>query len=149
MIQLKRTDASDQDFIALVRELDAYLKIIDGDDHAFYNQYNGLENIKFVIVAYVDDEAVGCGTIKKHDERSMEIKRMYVKPGRRGTGIASKILKELEIWAKELRIERIVLETGSRQVEAVRFYHKSGYNRIPNYGQYAIMKGSKCFEKFL
>ena len=39
MITLRRTTATDPDFIALVRRLDAYLAVTDGDEHAFYDQY--------------------------------------------------------------------------------------------------------------
>jgi len=149
MIQLKRTDSSNQDFISLVKELDAYLKITDGDEHDFYNQFNGIENLKHTIVAYKDNQAVGCGAFKQYDDDSVEVKRMYLKPKHRGSGIASEILKALEDWAKEIGYQRTVLETGTRQVEAVKFYHKSGYQRIPNYGQYAQMENSNCFEKEL
>jgi GNAT superfamily N-acetyltransferase len=149
MIQLKRTHSSHQDFINLVKELDAYLKITDGEEHDFYNQFNGIETIQHVIVAYVDDQPVGCGAFKEFDEISVEIKRMYLKQEHRGSGIAYKILTELEVWAKEEGYERTVLETGTRQVEAVKFYHKSGYKRIPNYGQYKDMENSNCFEKQL
>ena len=79
----------------------------------------------------------------------MEIKRMYTSPGSRGTGIATKILTELEVWATELSYERCVLETGKRQPEAIRLYTKSGYQQIPNYGQYVGIENSICFEKEL
>ena len=59
------------------------------------------------------------------------------------------ILNALENWAKEFGYKRTILETGDRQVEAVKFYHKSGYKKIPNYGQYAQMENSNCFEKTL
>lgn len=149
MIHIKRTNSSNQDFINLVKELDAYLKITDGEEHDFYNQFNGIDNLNHTVVAYYDDKPVGCGAFKKYDEASVEIKRMYLKPDHRGSGIASQILTALEVWAKEIGNERTVLETGTRQVEAVKFYHKSGYHRIPNYGQYVNMENSNCFEKNL
>lgn len=149
MIKLIRTDNTNSDFKNLVKELDAYLKITDGDDHDFYNQYNGLEKIKFVVVMYLDKEPIGCGAFREFDSDTIEIKRMFVKPTQRGTGAASKILKELETEAKKVGYQRCILETGDRQVEAVKFYHKVGYQRIPNYGQYAEVTGSNCFEKRL
>ncbi|MFY0628849.1 MAG: GNAT family N-acetyltransferase [Flavobacteriaceae bacterium] len=149
MIKLIRTDNTNSDFHSLVKELDAYLKITDGDDHDFYNQYNGLEKIECVLVLYIDKEPIGCGAFKEFNSETVEIKRMYVKPTSRGTGAASKILKRLEILAKKEGYQRCILETGDRQVEAVRFYHKLGYVRIPNYGQYAEVTGSNCFEKIL
>ena len=52
MINIIRTDSKNTDFRALIFELDAYLKITDGDDHEFYNQFNTLEKIKDVVIAY-------------------------------------------------------------------------------------------------
>jgi GNAT superfamily N-acetyltransferase len=74
---------------------------------------------------------------------------MFVLSEKRGVGIAQKILNELEIWAKELDYKKCVLETGIRQVEAVKFYKKCDYKIISNYGQYKNMKNSICFEKQL
>jgi len=149
MIQIRRTNSSNRDFTALVNELDAYLKITDGDEHDFYNQFNGIENLNHCIVAYKNEQPVGCGAFKQFEEDSVEIKRMYLKPDHRGSGIAGEILTSLEVWAKEKGNKKTVLETGKRQVEAVKFYHKSGYKRIPNYGQYIGMDNSNCFEKIL
>lgn len=149
MIKIRSTTSDDQDFIDLVKELDTYLKITDGDEHDFYNQFNGIESLQSVLVAYYNNKPVGCGAFKPYDHESVEVKRMYLKPENRGSGIAADILKTLEISAKERGYKRTVLETGKRQLEAVKFYHKSGYRRIPNYGQYVQMDNSYCFEKRL
>jgi GNAT superfamily N-acetyltransferase len=79
----------------------------------------------------------------------MEIKRMYVKEDKRGKGIASIILRELEKWCIELKYEKSILETGLAQPEAIRLYTKNNYQRIPNYGQYEHVQTSVCFEKNL
>jgi putative acetyltransferase len=149
VISLIRTDSKNKDFIELVKQLDAFLAITDGDDHDFYNQYNGLDNIKYVIVGYMDSIPVACGAIKQFDAKTMEIKRMFTSEKSRGKGMASKILAELEKWAKELSFEKCILETGIRQVEAIHLYKKNGYFLIQNYGQYAGIEESLCFEKKL
>ncbi|MCH2033662.1 MAG: GNAT family N-acetyltransferase [Tenacibaculum sp.] len=149
MISLIRTDSKNKDFIELVKQLDAFLAITDGDDHDFYNQYNGLDNIKYVIVGYIDYIPVACGAIKHFDAKTMEIKRMFTSEKSRGKGMASKVLVELEKWALELSFERCILETGIRQVEAVRLYKKNKYTLMENYGQYAGIEESLCFEKKL
>jgi len=79
----------------------------------------------------------------------MEIKRMYVLENRRGEGIASVILRELEKWALELGYGKCLLETGKKQPEAIRLYQKNGYGIVPNFGQYQNMENSVCFEKNL
>ncbi|APZ45736.1 N-acetyltransferase [Polaribacter reichenbachii] len=148
-MKIIRTNSENQDFINLVKKLDAYLKITDGDEHDFYNQFNNIDVLKHVVLVYLDGIPVGCGAIKKMDESAAEVKRMFVSSDKRGKGIAQKILTELEVWAKELNYKKCVLETGKRQVEAVSFYHKCKYKVIPNYGQYAVMENSICFEKEL
>lgn len=149
MITLKRTDATDKDFIELVRQLDAYLTGTDGDEHGFYDQYNKLDAIKYVVLAYDHTRALGCGAIKAFSDDAMEVKRMFVHPDGRQQGIATMVLKELENWARELGYQRTILETGKRQTEAVLLYENRGYRVIPNYGQYIGVINSICFEKTL
>jgi GNAT superfamily N-acetyltransferase len=149
MITLIRTDSSNTDFLALVRHLDADLALRDGEEHGFYAQYNKVTTIRHVIVAYEDNVAVGCGAIKEFDAASMEVKRMYTPPEHRGKGIAVQVLHELEKWAEELGYKKCVLETGKKQPEAIALYAKCGYSVIPNYGQYAGVENSVCFEKLL
>jgi GNAT superfamily N-acetyltransferase len=149
MKKIIRTDNKNVDFNKLIIELDAYLKVTDGTDHEFYNQFNGLDNIKNVVIAYQDNQAIGCGAFKKLDNETIEIKRMYVKFAQRGSGTAQAILNSLELWASEKGFKKCILETGNRQVEAIKFYKKAGYKSIPNYGQYTHMEDSNCFEKLV
>ena len=149
MKKIIRTDNKNVDFNKLIIELDAYLKVTDGADHEFYNQFNGLDNIKNVVIAYQDSQAIGCGAFKKLDNETIEIKRMYVKFAHRGSGTAQAILNSLELWASEKGFKKCILETGNRQVEAIKFYKKAGYKSIPNYGQYIHMDDSNCFEKLV
>ena len=149
MIKIKRTDSNNQDFIELVKYLDSELAKRDGSDHSFYAQFNKVDKIKFVVIAFDNNKPVGCGAIKEFSEKTVEIKRMYTLPESRGKAIATMILEELEKWAKELSCEKCVLETGKRQPEAIGLYNKNGYKLIPNYGQYAGIENSVCFEKEL
>ncbi len=105
--------------------------------------------IKHVVVAYNDITAIGCGAIKELSPESMEVKRMYTIPQSRGVGVARKVLSELESWARELGFCYCKLETGKKQPEAIALYLKCGYTIIPNYGQYAGVENSLCFEKKL
>ena len=146
-MKIIRTTSDNDDFRRLVSELDKELAIRDGDDHAFYAQYNKLDTIKHAIVAYLDAEAVGCGAIRPFDETAVEVKRMFVPLEHRGRGIAKEVLRELESWAAELSFKRCILETGLKQPEAIALYTKAGYTSIPNYGQYQGMYNSVCFEK--
>ena len=148
-MQIVRTDAHNPDFIALVRLLDAHLAYRDGGEHSFYAQYNKTDNIRHAVVAYHDDKPVGCGAMKEFAADAVEIKRMYTEQSSRRKGVAGLLLAELERWAAELKYSKCVLETGKRQPEAIAFYKKQGYQVIPNYGQYAGIENSVCFEKML
>lgn len=147
MIKTERTDSANSDFQNLVSLLDAELKIRDGDDHSFYAQFNYIDTIKHVLVLYEDKKPVACGAFKKYDKQIAEIKRMFVLKDHRGRGLAQQVLLELEKWAAELENLSCVLETGINQPEAIRLYEKTGYSRIPNYGQYQNVKTSICMKK--
>lgn len=146
-IYLVRTDSDSADFRELVALLDAELAVRDGAEHSFYAQFNKIDKIRCVVVAYEDETAVGCGAFKEYSQGVAEIKRMYVREESRGCGIAGKILEELERWAKELNFSEYILETGLKQPEAIRLYQKNGYETIPNYGQYAGVENSVCMRK--
>lgn len=147
MIIFIRTDSQNPDFIALVKQLDAELAVRDGADHPFYAQFNKTDMIKYAVVAYENGAPAGCGAIKEFAPQTMEIKRMYTSPGSRGKGIAKMVLAELEAWSADLGFVKCVLETGKKQPEAIELYNRSGYSVIPNYGQYAGVDNSVCFEK--
>ena len=147
MISLTKTNSKHKDFIALVKLLDADLAKRDGEEHDFYAQYNKIDTIKYAIVAYENAIPIGCGAIKEYAPKIMEVKRMYLLPEKRGAGTASKILNALELWAAALSYHKCILETGKKQPEAVRLYQKNGYKLMPNYGQYAGIDNSLCFEK--
>ncbi|MGQ2983306.1 GNAT family N-acetyltransferase [Flavobacterium sp.] len=105
--------------------------------------------LKHVVVVYKDGMPVGCGAIKPYDDTTMEVKRMFVPWEHRGSGMALAVLQELEQWAKELGFAKCILETGIKMPEAIGLYKKSGYAQTNNYGQYAGVESSVCFEKSL
>jgi putative acetyltransferase len=147
MILIKKTDSGDADFLHLVAQLDQDLAIRDGEEHAFYAQFNKVDLIRYCLVGYIGDTPVACGAIRALDDQTIEIKRMFVLPEHRGKGYAGQILAELEHWATALGYHRCVLETGKKQPEAIALYLKSGYQTMSNYGQYAGVENSVCMEK--
>ena len=149
MIQILKCNSNDKDFITLVKLLDADLALRDGEDHAFYNQFNKIDNIQHALVLFINNQPVSIGAIKEFNSDSMEVKRMYTLPKYRGQGLATNVLLELENWTKELGYKKCVLETGKRQPEAIELYKSKGYKIIPNYGQYIGIDNSICFEKIL
>ncbi|MEO8041798.1 MAG: GNAT family N-acetyltransferase [Acidobacteriota bacterium] len=144
---LKRTTSDDPDFRRLVTQLDEFLAEVDGEEHAYYSQFNGLDGIPYAVVAYDNDDAVGCGAFRPHSPVIAEVKRMFVLPEHRGKQIGAMVLDELESWARELGYADCVLETGLKQQAAITLYTRSGYEFIPNYGQYAGIGNSVCMKK--
>lgn len=130
-------------------ELDRYLNGVNGGNNDFFAQFNKLDLIKNVVVAYEGDQPVGCGAIKEYAPDTMEVKRMFVPVDKRGRGIAGLILKELETWAAELGYKKCILETALSMEPAVALYKKSSYSVIPNYDPYIGVETSICFEKLL
>ncbi len=149
MITLLRTNSTHPDFQLLVKQLDADLAKRDGDEHAFYAQYNKTDHLNEVVIAYMDEQPVACGAFRQLDKHTVEIKRMFTLPDYRGNGIAGQVLTTLEAWAVELGYATANLETGKKQPEAIALYSRLGYAVIPNYGPYVGVENSVCFEKQL
>lgn len=149
MISIKRTTSDNEDFGNVVVQLDAYLKVLDGEDHTFYAQFNKTSLLKNAVICYENDKAVGIGAYKEFEPKVAEIKRMYTLPEYRGNGIAKAILTELEAWAKEENYTSSILETGFLQHDAIGLYQKLGYTVIENFGQYVGVENSVCMKKDL
>lgn len=148
-LHLKRTTSFDPDFRTLINELDADLRDRNGEVMDIYDQHNIIEQIDTVVIAYLEDKPAGCGCFKSYDTETVEVKRMFVRPQGRGKGLSLKILTELERWALDLGFQYTILETGSKQTEALGLYHKAGYIEIPKYGPYVDLPDSICFHKSL
>lgn len=101
MMTIKRTTSDNPDFNSLVLHLDKYLAVLDGDDHAFYAQFNKSSLLKNALVCYENDIPIGIGAYKEYDASTAEIKRMYTLPEYRGKGIAKAILNESKLGQKK------------------------------------------------
>ncbi|WP_308010983.1 GNAT family N-acetyltransferase [Streptomyces sp. AC495_CC817] len=108
----------------------------------------------FLIARDAVGAAVACGGLRPLPPEALgdgvaEIKRMYAAPEARGTGAATAVLRALEAEARALGLRRLVLETGTAQPDAVRFYVREGYEPIPLFGQYIGSDISLCFARDL
>lgn len=146
MFKLVRTNSNNVDFQKLTNLFDEFLVDIDGEEKDFFAQYNQIY-IENILVYYENGIALGCGGFKELEPKAAEIKRMFVLPEGRGKGIATKILTELESWAKELNCTSCQLETSQKLENAITLYRKFGYKDIPNYGQYIGVETSMCMKK--
>ena len=146
---LLRTNSEHPDFRKMVNALDEDLILRNGETQKLYHQYNKIDHINHAVVVYAEAQPIGCGCFKRFDDETVEMKRMFVLPEMRGKQLAGQLLHELETWASEEGFTKAVLETGVRQVEAIRLYIRSGYHLTKNYGQYVGMEDSICYRKVL
>jgi putative acetyltransferase len=106
-------------------------------------------DIAVFLIAYDEQRPVGCGALRLIGDDAGEIKRMYVVPALRGTGVSVSILTALESWAVEHHLRVLRLETGDLLAAAQRFYERAGYVPIPRFGPYVGSALSRCYEKQL
>ena len=130
---------------ALISALDDYLISLYPPEDNFLE----LPSADLFLVARIDGVPVGCGAVRFVDPDTAEVKRMYVAPEARGSGVARELLAMLESFAIERGARRLVLETGDRQHAAMALYGRFGFSQIACFGEYASSKTSLCYEKVL
>ncbi len=149
MPEILRTNSDNPHFRELVVLLDGDLTQRYGELQKHYSQFNHIDFLDTVVLAFEAGMPAGCGCFRPFAPETIEIKRMFVKPEFRGRGISRLMLAELEKWAGELGYAKSVLETGNQQAEAIHLYHRFGYTDIPNYGNYEGTETSICMGKKL
>ena len=144
------TDKDHPDFIALVAMLDAQLIDTYGDDVMDgFHPLNALDGILHAVVVYCDDVPCACGGIKRFDESSAEVKRIFVKPEFRRLGLGGIVMQRLEELTIASGYKRAVLETAADMTAAQTLYQKCGFSRMENYAPYENNPLCVCFEKHL
>ena len=146
---IKRTDGKDPDFIKLAKALDIELWEMYPGIQQNYDALNVLPFDAPAVVIYDGGKPVACGGVKLYEETRFEAKRVYVEKAYRGKGLAKTIMKELEQISIENGASEIILETGIKQIAAIKLYEGLGYVRIPNFGKYAGDDNSVCLKKIL
>ena len=130
--------------------LDAYLEGLypPSSNHLLSVGELASEGVRF-LVARSEGKAVGCGALVLDRRGYGEIKRMYVDPEHRGLGIGGIILRQLEQLASDEGCDRVRLETGVEQIEALTLYRSAGYTERPPFGDYLPDAVSVFMEKLL
>jgi GNAT superfamily N-acetyltransferase len=134
---------------ALHREGEERYGAPDLEPDAITNQTFAAEGGGAFYVAWCGKAEVGCGALRRYDAVTAEVKRMYVKPEMRRRGIARSMLRVLEARATSLGYKRLVLETGTKQPEAIALYESEGWAITEPYGAYKDEPTSRCFAKDL
>ncbi len=146
-IRIVKSTSENKDFIALVASLDQSLWESYPELKVDYWGNNIMEMNPNVVIIYLNDVAVACACFKKYNINTIEIKRMFVSAEFRGKGLAQKMLRELESWAKEAGFSFSILETLYKQNAAIAMYQKLGYVVIENYAPYISRESSICMKK--
>jgi GNAT superfamily N-acetyltransferase len=155
--RVERVPITHPDAALLVEEVqEAYVLLYGGRDETPIEPTYFQEPMGAFFVGYLDDVPVATGAWRRRTDVEVdgtslaaEIKRMYVAPAARGRGLARAMLARLEDTARAAGAEVMVLETGSRQPEAIRLYESSGYGPVPGFGFYQDSPISRCFARSL
>ena len=151
-MELRRESLDSEPARALVAALNAELTSLYPEPGATHFRLAAEETAAGVgafLVGYVEQAPVACGAVRKLDEETAEIKRMFVLPAWRGLGFSTRMLAALEDEARAVGAKRIVLETGERQREALALYQRYGYRQMAPFGEYVGAPLSVCMEKLL
>ena len=147
---LERTPFSSRDAEMLRNAQQAELHVRYGSGDHEPGEPPTADNVPFFLVARIPDgTAVACGGLRPLADGGLEVKRMYVVPELRGWGIATAVLRRIEQEALVLGVSELMLETGTEQPDAMRFYEREGYRRIPNFGLYEGEEQSVCYARRL
>ena len=146
-----RTDGKNEDFIENCRLLDIDLDRRVGKqiEREKYEKFNQLNEIREAILVYDNGKLVGGGAIRRYDDETVELKRVFVHNEYQGQGIGSRLVSLLIEWAAQLGYRRMILGTGELLSESCAVYKKLGFKVIPNYGPYVDMPESLCMAKDL
>jgi putative acetyltransferase len=147
--KIKKASTVSSEVKSLSNELHKELEIIYGDGIIEDFIYENGQMLIFYLAYDENESAIACGALKHFDDSTAEVKRMYVKPQFRGRGLSKLILIQLEGYAKELNYQRLILETGLKQPEAMNLYNKFGYKPLKCYGRHTDDPDSRCFEKII
>ena len=162
MLEITPEPLTSADATALITALNAELSALypePGANHFRLDPTEVAPGTGIFVLARWRGRPVGCGALRRLGGPVLvpdlgpgvgELKRMYVDRALRGKGIGRALLDRLETEARALGLDRLVLETGIRQIEALALYRRAGFIEMPPYGEYAASAAtSVCMTKTL
>lgn len=156
ILEIVRVDYGHPDAMRLIDEVQAeYVIRYGGPDETPLDPLMFVPPAGSFFVGYLAGEAVATGAWRRSDvsalgtDRTAEIKRMYVSPRAQRAGHARRMLAHLEDSARETGFEAMILETGSKQPEAISLYASAGYEPVPAFGHYRDSPINRCFGRRL
>jgi GNAT superfamily N-acetyltransferase len=158
VLELRRLDYDHPDVVVLVAAVQReYVQRYGGEDDTPVDPAEFTPPRGHFVVAYANGQPVACGGWRARDGGSdeplydgdAEIKRMFVLVTHRGRGYARAVLAELERTAARAGRRRAVLESGTRQPEALALYTSAGYGPTAAFGVYRHSPNCRCLAKAL
>ena len=146
-MEIRKVTPESQDFRALAAELDAYYFTLVGEIQYRYAEPNRPENMNGLAVVYAEEKPIAIGAWKRVDDKTAEIKRIYVRPAYRRQGVASALIPALEDSAAEAGFAQFILETARNTDASHQLYLSLGYQIIDYYGSPAGAENCLCFYK--
>ena len=152
MLSICNVDPQGADALALLHEASAdaralYPELFAGSSASATNE--PLPERGLYVIAYVDGQPLACGALRPLGSEVAEVRRMYVHSAHRRQGLASAVLRHLECEARRLGYTRLVLQTGYKQLPAMRLYEAHGFERVPPFGEYVNDPTSVCYGRIL
>jgi putative acetyltransferase len=151
MIQVFPVAVSEPEVVALLDALTAEMAV-EGytPEQTFGYTADQLQTADVYFVgARVDERLVGVGGLELQEHGVGELKRFFVTPAYRGTGVADAVLDALFDYAQAHELDRVRLETGDKQAAAIAFYQRRGFVHIPRFGPYRASQTSVCMQRRL
>jgi DNA-binding MarR family transcriptional regulator/GNAT superfamily N-acetyltransferase len=135
LVEVRSTDPAHPDAKACFR---SYFAELDRRSESGFDPSQGISAdphelrppAGLLLVAYLREEAIGCGAVKHHPDAPSEIKRMWVAETARGLGIGRRLLSELEASAMRSGADTVRLETNRALTEAIALYRSAGYAEV-------------------
>lgn len=147
-IEIKLSEPNSAEANALINELSETLAKITGrDGRDSFSSSDVTVPRSLFLIAYQDEQPVGCGALRPVNDETCEIKRMYTREQNKGVG--QRILAELEKGARDLKYKKIILETGIQNETAINFYLRNGYSICEKFGKYVGRPECVCFDKVI
>lgn len=148
--ELKWVDSDHADAIALSAALDEEVATRYADVSGFpaptpLDRSSAARDL--MLMFYAGGTPLGLGALRPVDALTAEIKHVFVVPAVRRRGIGRRLLTELETRARGLGYEKLRLDTGNRQFEAIGLYLALGYRDIVDYN--GTPGAERWFEKIL
>ena len=139
LVRIEAAPTATEEVRSLIGELDTVLsaEYTPVQQHGLALDAIFQPHIRFFL-ARLRGAAVGCGGVALFSDFA-EVKRMYVRDPARGQGVADAMLARIEQEVRDAGLSLLRLETGDRQVAAMRFYARAGFRRCPAFGAYALM----------